>query len=272
MVDVITRSYFPDPPPAGASMPFAIRLGNPGSPSTVGPWYQGMAIVSPTGSAPGITGKPIQYFIIAQYNQPWFKRSAAGLVPPVPSPYPGMIAPPQAVFQMSFPPQNSSASNLELPTGTCIDLQFSGYQYYDYDPAVAAAQVEPIASTFLSGSTSPLYIVFGPSGDVQYVLGDNNGINHQPTRINFLVGTTERAIQSEGDASLRTTNLNDRTCQWVTVNAHTGYVSTADNAGFDPDPSVATTMPVPVGDARYKGTAVGRARAMAASLNTKGGR
>jgi hypothetical protein len=92
--------------------------------------------------------------------------------------------------------------------------------------------------------------------------------------MNFLVGTTDRAIVFVGsnDATLRQGNLNDRIAQWVTVNARTGFISTADNAGFDPDPPTATTMPVPVGDGRYRGTAIGRARAMAASLNTKGGR
>lgn len=276
MADVITRSYFPDPPPAGGRLPFTIRLGNPLSPSTSGPWYRGLAIISPTGSATGISGRPIQYFIVAQYNQPWYKLAASGTVPQVPSP----PVPPgpqnSAVFQMNFPPQNSSASNLELPTGTCVDLHFSGYQFYDYDPAVAAAQVQPANASFFvleGGVPTPLYIVFTPGGAVDYVLGDNNGLNYQPTRMSFLVGTTDRAIEVEGsdDSTLRLSNLNDRTCQWVTVNAHTGYVSTADNAGFDPEPPEPTTMGA-VPAAAYRGTAIGRARAMAASLNTKGGR
>jgi type II secretory pathway pseudopilin PulG len=276
MVDVITLSYFPNPPTPGNAVPFTIRLGNPGSPSTSGPWYQGLAIYSPTGSAPGITGKPIQYFIMTQVNQPWHKLASAGAVPVIPSPYPGMGPQQRAVFQMNFPPQNSSASNLELPTGSCIDLHFSGYQFYNYDPSVSAAQVQPPAASFYlpeGSSASPLYIVFGPGGDVQYIIGDANGLNHQPTRMNFLIGTTERAIEFEGanDATLRQGNLNDRNCQWVTVNARTGYISTADNAGFDTEPPDPTTMGA-IPPAAYRGTAIGRARAMAASLNTKGGR
>lgn len=287
MADVITLSYMPNPPQPGNSVPFTIRLSNPDSPTTSGPWYQGMAVYQP---GFGIPGRPLQYFIVAQYNQPWFKHSP-NLVPtpyppPPPYPTPPPPIPPQplnAAFQMNFPPQNSSTSNLELPTGTCVDLQFSGYQFYDYAPG-DERQAEPLSASFASGSTSPLYVVFGPGGDVQYVLG-NGGINYQPTRMNFLVGTTDRAIEFAGDAllpapypppngtgTLRLTNLNDRTCQWVTVNAHTGYISTADNAGFDPDPPAATTMLVPTNDLRYRGTAIGRARAMAASLNTKGGR
>ena len=267
MVDVITSSYWPNPQP-NDKVPFTIRLGSAGAPSTTGPWYQGIAIYKPTVAPTGIPGRDFQYFIIAQFNQPWYKSPP----PMMPSPYvpPGPAN--SAVFQMNFPPQNSSTSTLEFPTGTCVDLQFSGYQFYDYDPLVAAAQPEPLGAPFRSsGSTSPLYVVFGPGGDVQYVLG-SGGINYQPTRMNFLVGTTDRAIDSAGDTTLRTTNLNDRTCQWVTVNARTGYVSTADNAGFDPDPPEPTTMPVPPADGRYVGTAIGRARALAASSNTKGGR
>lgn len=274
MVDVISESYFSS---TVTAIPFTIRLGNPGAPTTSGPWYPGLAIKGASRGIPG--GRPIQYFILAQYNQPWHK-----LAPPAPpSPYPTPPHASSAVFQVNFPPQNSSSSNLELPTGTCVDLNFSGYQYYDYtvyppatEPAPQAEPTNPPASfqTPLT-ETSPLYIVFGPGGDVQYVLGPGpGGINYQPTRMNFLVGTTDRAIDSVGDASYRTSNLNDRAGQWVTVTARTGFVSTADNAGFDsdppdpPDPTMAAlATPEP-----YRGTAIGRARAMAAGLNTKGGR
>jgi hypothetical protein len=177
MVDVITLSYWPNPAP-GDKVPFTIRLGNPGSPSTAGPWYQGIAIYQPSVAPTGIPGgRNVQYFIVAQYNQPWYKlANTPGAVPTLP---PGMQTPPRAPFQMNFPPQNSSASNLELPTGTCVDLHFSGYQFYDYDPTVTAAQAMPAAASFYApegSSTPPLYIVFGPSGDVQYVLS-GGGIN-----------------------------------------------------------------------------------------------
>lgn len=283
MADVIAKSYWPNPQP-NDRIPFTIRLGNPGSPTVSGPWYQGLAIYQPTAPLMGIPGREVQYYIVAQYNQPWYLAPAYPYsIPPmydapppnppeVPSPYPPPPYPNSAIFQMNFPPQNSSASNLELPTGTCVDLLFSGYQYYDYTPGIPEAQAEPTTSSFLSSSNTPLYIVFGPGGDVQYVLGDNSGINYQPTRISLLVGTTDRAIDSSTDGSFRTSNLNDRTAQWVSVNARTGYVSTADNAGFDTVPPEATTMTVAPGDPAYKGTAIGRARAMAASLNTKGGR
>lgn len=263
MVDVISDSYFSA---TVSAIPFTIRLGNPGAPTTSGPWYPGIAIRGAPAGIPG--GRPIQYFILAQYNQPWHK-----LAPPVPpSPYPPPPHGNSAPFQVNFPPQNSSSSNLELPTGTCVDLNFSGYQYYDYDPAMPMGQAEPVAASFFSNSTSPLYIVFGPGGDVQYVLGAG-GINYQPTRMNFLIGTTDRAIDSDGDTSYRTSNLNDRACQWVTVTARTGFVSTADNAGFDSDPPNPSNMaPLTPADAEYRGTAIGRARAMAAGLNTKGGR
>jgi hypothetical protein len=289
MAEVIAKSYFPNPTP-NDRIPFTIRLSSPipGSPSTSGPWYRGLAIYQPTGLVQ-LPGRDVQFYIIAQYNQPWYLDPAQPYsIPPmfnspppdppeVPSPYPPRPHPYNAVFQMNFPPQNSSASNLELPTGTCVDLHFSGYQFYDYDPAVAAAQAQPPAASFYvpeGSSPSPLYIVFGPGGDVQYVLGDGNGINYQPTRMSFLVAGTDRAVEFEGadDTTLRQGNLNDRTGQWVTVNARTGYISTADNAGFDPEPPEPTTMPIGPGDVRYRGTAIGRARAMAASLNTKGGR
>jgi hypothetical protein len=169
---------------------------------------------------------------------------------------------------MNFPPQNSSASNLEMPTGTCVDLQFSGYQYYDYNPAANPTQTETAGASFFNGTNSPLYVVFGPGGDVQFTL-DGNGINYRPTRTFFLVGTTEKAIDGAGDVSYLATNLNDRTCQWVSVNARSGYVSTADNAGID---NGAYPMGVVPGTPAYRGTAIGRARAMTAAFNTKGGR
>jgi type II secretory pathway pseudopilin PulG len=244
MLNVIMASYLQGNPPARYA-PFRIQFNGKGG------YYEGYVDYD--------SGNNVyHYFCWAPY----------GKAPPLQS----------APYRIEFPPVPSLDSQLEMPSGTVVDLQFSGFQYCDTMLPADVGPIEPAGSAFFSNGRQPLMIVFGPGGDVQQVFASGTVI-FQPTRMHFLVGTADRAIDSATDANMpplgtgtgRTTNLNDRACQWVSVNARTGYIATSDNAGFDTFPPNNSTMGgVPA--AQYRGTAIGRARAMAAALNTKGGR
>lgn len=258
MMEVITKSYFADPPVPGTTMPFTIRLGTPFKPDPAnpgarqqfdvrGPVYSGIAIASPTGSAPGISGRAIQYFIAAQYNQPCFKHAFDD----TPTPYPGSAIPTTCAFTVNFPPVPSSTSVLEMPTGTCVDMHFSGV-------GVDASFSDPTHS-----NSAPLSVIFSPSGEV-YKVGTAQSLQVPMGRLHFLVGQTKLAIDSDPLVSAKGSNIGDTLNYWISVGSRTGLIQTASNA------TVTTTLPP--ADPNYWPTVIQQARAEALSFSTKGGR
>jgi type II secretory pathway pseudopilin PulG len=143
-------------------------------------------------------------------------------------------------YQIEFPPMISGDSVLELPTGTVVDMRYSGY-------GQGGAQ-------FSVGGSDPLVVVFEPGGGVDRVF-NNGSFNTSLTKMHFLVGTTERAIEGLTD---QTSALADPASQWVSIHASTGHVTTADN--------------LPPADYTTVNIAIGQARGFATGLTTTGGR
>jgi type II secretory pathway pseudopilin PulG len=145
-------------------------------------------------------------------------------------------------FEIEFFPQITGDSVLELPTGTVVDLQFSGL-----GPQGTEFQLQPTDAT-------PLMVVFSPGGEVEWLMNAGTMTN-DVRRMHFLIGTLERAVDQTG---LADSNLADPACQWVSVHGRSGHVTTADN--------------LTPGDLSSFGAAVLEAREFAHTLNTKGGR
>ncbi len=155
---------------------------------------------------------------------------------------------------MTFPPVPSAASELELPTGTCVDLQFSGC-------GIDTDFFDPSRS-----DGSPLSVIFSPSGDV-WKVQHGQQIEWPHGRLHFLVGQAKVAIDS-GDGTpnrvLAGSNLGETINYWISVSTQTGLVQTASVA------SVNTAL-TPA-DPNYWPTVIEGARAEALSFSTKGGR
>jgi prepilin-type N-terminal cleavage/methylation domain-containing protein len=150
-----------------------------------------------------------------------------------------------ATYEIEFYPELSSDSPLELPTGTVVDLQFSGFGQS--------------GNQFNATAPFPLVLMFSPSGDVEKVI-DNGTMTNQLSRIHFLVGTLNKAVDSStsGGVNMPISNIADPACQWVSLNTRTGHVTTADNLTPTDFSSV--------------NAAILQARGFATGLNTKGGR
>lgn len=257
MMEVITKSYFSNPPVAGETMPFTIRLSRFNNPSRTqqpspqpdvkGPAYPAIAIVSPTGSATGIQGREIQYFLLAQYNQPAFKEP----LDQTPNPYPGAVVPTSACFSVTFPPIPSPGSHLDLPTGACVDLQFSGI-------GTDASFYDPTRS-----NGSPLSVIFSPSGEV-WKVQTAQSLQVPMGRLHFLVGQTKLAIDSGPALVVPGSNIGDPGNYWTSVNSRTGLVQTANNSTI--------TTNLPPADPNYWPTVIQQARSDALAFSTKGGR
>jgi len=266
MLDVIAASYLRNPLPS-QWVPFTIRFNRRGS------VYAGCAMYHPSppyspgppGGLPGIRTRTWHYFCWAPFGSQVYNMTIPFLPPsPYPTPPPPSPIPPFATYEIWFPPQISSDSVLELPTGTVIDLQFSGYGQNGVDQFTAPSPPWDGKGFFdpTRSFEQPIVVLFTPGGDVA---GVQNGARWEipPGRIHFLVGTAERAIDSI-DATvpdvrdLVTSNLMDPANQWVSLSTRTGHITTSDNL-----------TPTDLSSVQ---AAVTQARAFATSLNTKGGR
>jgi len=216
MLNVILASYLPSPPPSPSFVPFRIRFNGRGG------YFDGYAEYNTA-----IAGGPWRYICWAPYGKS---------LPPQPPPTVGGVP-----YQIEFPPIPAVDSPLELPTGTVIDLQFSGYG--------------PSSATFSNNANNlPLILVFTPGGDVERIYA-NGTFTTQVTRMHFLLGTLERAVEGQ---TLATSNLADPINQWVSVQARNGHVTTAD-------------IVIPT-DFSTAAIAITQARAMAVAYDIKGGR
>ncbi len=138
-------------------------------------------------------------------------------------------------FQVFRQPVLSGTPPLQLPTGTVIDLQYSGVGY---------------DGTEMAGA-STVTVMFTPSGGIDRILGFNWTI---PGTLHLLVGRVEQAGALETD----TTKLNivDGTASWISIGHQTGTVTTAENY-FDGNAAAQT---------------VRKARTIAQTKQTMGGR
>ena len=132
-------------------------------------------------------------------------------------------APPSAVntelpFQILRQPVKSGVSNLELPRTASIDLNLSGFGAVDGLNRFAPAN---------QNDTSPVVIMFSPSGRVDHVRVRNTIVVPQET-LHLLIGRDERI-----DLAAPAQNLDELTNLWVSVGAQTGSTSTAEIAKSD---------------------------------------
>jgi type II secretory pathway pseudopilin PulG len=187
-------------------------------------WYTGTA--SPPVFDPANPGE-WRYFLWASVGRI--------VPPPMKNGRPNLVS-----YQVEFPPIGSGDYGVDLPTGTVIDLRYSGF-------GTSGVQ-------FGSGGTDPLVLVFDPGGFTDRIFA-NGTHGAPPMKMHFLVGTSELAIQGQ---SHQTSNLSSASSQWVSVNAGQGVVSTSENT----PPTDYSTLPA----------AVTQARTFATTLQQTGGR
>ena len=127
---------------------------------------------------------------------------------------------------------------LAMPTGTCIDLTYSGVG------PTARGYPHPLGD---SRSLASMIVVFTPSGGVD-ALYFNGQMGTPPNNtLFFLVGKVDKAIEDPTTASfadIRDSNLADPTSLWVTVGRGNGQVTTSENT---PDPTIVTNTSIPAG-------------------------
>ncbi len=125
---------------------------------------------------------------------------------------PRMRATAKAPFQVFRQPIRSSIAPLELPAGTCIDLQWSGIGFDGQEMASANA------------GTNDIVVTFTPTGAVDRIYGFTTQL---PGTIHLLVGRVDQVSNLQTD----TTKLNivDPTASWVSIGHLTGSVTTAEN-------------------------------------------
>lgn len=138
-------------------------------------------------------------------------------------------------FQVFRQPILSGTPPLQLPTGTVIDLQYSGVGY---------------AGTEMAGA-SEVTVMFAPGGGVSSVAGFNWAV---PGTLHFLIGRVEQAGALETDP--KKLNLVDGTTSWISIGHQTGTVTTSENY-FEGDVAAQT---------------VRKAREIAQKKQTMGGR
>jgi type II secretory pathway pseudopilin PulG len=232
MLEVILASYLPAGAAAG-TVPISVRFNNKG------PYYPGYAQL-PHPNPPTAAVK-FQCFVWTVYGQPMYYVTGG-----------------RHSFQIQFAPQTTPDSVLELPTGTIVDLAFSGYGMQ--------------GNEFFDGTSqnaNRTILMFNPSGEIDTVWEQGGLRRNIPGRMFFLVSNSKRAIDA---TDVRTSTLNDRNGQWVSVLGRTGQALTSPNSGFDSDPPSASNMPVTPADPTYLPTALARARGFAARNDTTGGR
>lgn len=122
-----------------------------------------------------------------------------------------------------------------MPTGTCIDLTYSGE-----GPAAHGYKYPNGFQPPLAG----MMVMFTPGGGVDEIYFDSpttKGVPGQPINtLYFLIGKVDKAMPDPLAASfsdIRDSNLADPTSLWVTVGRGNGQVTTSENT---PDPTAGT--------------------------------
>jgi prepilin-type N-terminal cleavage/methylation domain-containing protein len=128
-------------------------------------------------------------------------------------PYPRLISTDPTYAKLQFQvfrqPLRSSTQPLTLPTGTVIDLAYSGIGK---------------TGTEMNGPTVDAVITFNPSGSIDRVLNVPYNI---PGTVHLMIGRTDGTPALQTDATK--TNIVDPTSSWVSIGHLTGTVTTAEN-------------------------------------------
>jgi len=132
-----------------------------------------------------------------------------GMTPPLPATHPGFA------YQIRRPPRKVG-NPLAMPTGTCIDLRYSGVglsgDRFPYQPTKAMA------------------VLLAPNGGVEEIY-TNNGNEVPNGTLYFLVGKVDKVNDPLGVLvyDIRDSNVADPTSLWVTVGRGNGQVTTSEN-------------------------------------------
>jgi hypothetical protein len=252
MLPTLFASYVPPAPnpQVGATnfyFPFGIRFENKGS------YYPGVAKVAVDGAH---VYQSINYYIWADFGSQLYNKPASNF------PY-------NAQFQLALPPINTADKALDLPTGTIVDLQFSG---------MGRNGMDFFDNTRLNAA--PLMIMFAPGGSILQV---RNGLrwDNALERVHFLVGTSKRFMEttstnnypliinpnaSAADKNIVDSNLMSSTSNWISINSQTGLVSTNDVVSVNRPASNPTNI------SNIQSNYVQPSRDAATKLDSKGGR
>lgn len=174
---------------------------------------------------------------------------------------------PNLPYRVHRLPVRSGGDPLELPTGTVIDLNFSGYDGAPFHPRGGdpAYPTDPHTGFPLRPlDASPIYIMFSPSGGLDRIytrLTNGGWDNFRPTGpIYLLVGKRElvRPDLYTLDPDLIDPNAihfnwQDLSAIWVTVSPSTGLVTSVENSvtlGWPPANNETTPMIVRLNQSR----------------------
>jgi prepilin-type N-terminal cleavage/methylation domain-containing protein len=160
-------------------------------------------------------------FIQFDYKGPRYLISGAGVVgankqvtfaPASGQTYPRLVnaSGAEAPFQVFRQPVRSGGQPLTLPTGTVIDLAYSGIGYSGIE---------------MAGTTGDIILTFTPGGSVDRLL---NVPFTMPGTVHLLIGRTDQTPFLQPDFSK--SNLIDGTTSWVSIGHLTGTVTTSENA------------------------------------------
>jgi hypothetical protein len=140
----------------------------------------------------------------------------------------------QVAFQIVRQPTRSTAKPLQLATGTCIDLEFSGMALTGIE--FAAKNHIPATGTPVLDNR-PIVILFHPSGSVSRVYYGNNNTSTVTLQdvepagtIYLLIGKSDQSTPLPPATLLaERTNLQDANTYWLAVADRTGAITVAEN-------------------------------------------
>jgi prepilin-type N-terminal cleavage/methylation domain-containing protein len=124
-------------------------------------------------------------------------------------------------YQILLPPRKSAVKPMQLSSGSCIDLEFSGI-------GVAGTEFDANISTAIGDN--PVVISFMPDGDVGFVAA--GGAATGPTgSIYLLLNTTDKVgVEASTTPFYYTDSISDTSSIWVSISPRTGRITTAENA------------------------------------------
>lgn len=169
------------------------------------------------------------FLIRFDYKGDWFVGQRSGTEFVVSNAVLNSTQPPRSPqslpFQILRLPRRTG-SPMELPSGTAVDLRYSGIGQ---------------SGTEFAAASGKLLIMFHPGGAVENYFVNNGGPSKPLGTMHFLVGRIEQTGADPAAGS----NLADPTSLWVSVGAATGVAMTAENTPNTADPTdIATARSV----------------------------
>jgi len=146
---------------------------------------------------------------------------------------------PAVPFKIFRQPVKSSATALQLPSPSVIDLTYSGIDY----PQNTATPVFWASPTNTSDS-SPIQIMFAPDGSIDRVYVDGQ-VSFPTAPICLLIGKRQNVQNIPPPLDPTNLNMTDFNSLWVAINPRTGLIITTDLAPTNSTTSNPPTVPAP---------------------------